>query len=98
MTIPWRKRFRIDFDHNSWRFSLRVLVGFVVFYVSRKWESWNTESTLISEIAIGWIPWNIQAGQTVRAWKPYHHEEYLKQQVHRRPRSGAEGGREWQLN
>lgn len=79
MAVPWRKRFRITFDNDGWRFSFRLVAGVFIFYVSRKWESWETESTLISEIAIGWIPWNVEEGQTVPAWKPYRHEEYLKQ-------------------
>ena len=79
MAVPWRKRFRVTFDNDGWRFSLRLVAGFFIFYVSRKWQSWYTESTFISEVTIGWIPWNVKEGQTVPAWKLYHREEHLKQ-------------------
>jgi hypothetical protein len=85
MSISWQKRFRITFEHDGWRFSLRVVVGFVLFYLCRKWESWIPKSHLISQVAIGWIPWRIQEGQSIPAWNLYYREERLKQ-IYKEPK------------
>ncbi len=79
MRVPLKHRFHIYVHFRGGRFAFRVLFGFVVFYVSRKWSYISASSPLISEIAIGWVKPSIQPGESISAWKPYHREYRVTQ-------------------
>ena len=73
MPVPFKKRFKFNFEIKGFYFHL--MLGFIVVYVSHKWAYIpEIGDPKISEIAIGWIPWNIQEGEVIPAWKPYHRE------------------------
>jgi hypothetical protein len=68
--VPFRHRFRFGWEHKDWRFSLRIVCGFFVIYVTRQWPEWSAlrfEST----VKIGFIPWKVEEGQYVPCWTVY---------------------------
>jgi hypothetical protein len=77
--VPFRKRFRFQFERKGERFYFHLLLGIAVLYVSRRWGYWDG-SPQFSEVAIGWIPWRIREGGVLPCWKPYY-REYPEQQT-----------------
>jgi hypothetical protein len=67
VTVPWRHRFRIDWEHKDWRGSLRIVCGFIVIYVARQWPEY-TAFQLESTLQIGWIPLKVEEGACVPCW------------------------------
>ena len=68
--VPFRHRFRFGWEHQGWRFSLRIVCGLVVIYAARKWPEWNT-LRFESALQIGFIRLSIEGGQTVPCWTIY---------------------------
>ena len=73
--ITWRHRFRVDWEHQDWRFSLRIVFGFFLFYVARQWPDYSAFS-LETTLRIGWIPLKVVEGQCVPGWTVFRRTHY----------------------
>jgi hypothetical protein len=71
MVVPWRHKFRWQFERDGNRFYLRILCGVLVFYVARRWEWLPTVNQRHSQVTIGWIPLRVKEGGLLRVWSPY---------------------------
>ena len=69
--IPWKAKFRLQWERDGRRFYFRALCGVFMFYISRQWEWLPGIHQQHSEIGFGWIPWKIENGGLIPTWTPY---------------------------
>lgn len=69
-TIPWRKRFSIDLFHSEDGWCFRVCGGIFLICImhnyAQEFQWWDKTSGIF----IGYIPWDVQEGQSVpgKSW------------------------------
>jgi hypothetical protein len=71
MIIPMKRRFTFTFDRQEGGFCLRIVLGFVIFLISRRYSIIPQVFQKETQIAIGWVPASQKWGESIPCWKPY---------------------------
>lgn len=68
-SIPWRRRFRFEFERSGTTGYLRICLGVIMLYVARRWPYYSMDC-YHSQFAIGVVPRRIEEGECIPVWSP----------------------------